>query len=134
MVNAKLILVISTLDREHNFLGLFDQSKKTWIKELEFKVNGAEEFFPIFKDLIYKKTLLNIDAVIIEQARGSFSGLRLETAIANSLKIKNKNLALFSIRAEDIKDLRMKVVENKGLIKAQDFIYPEYPGLASIHK
>lgn len=131
---TRLVLVISTLDREHNFLGLFDQNKKIWIKELEFRACGAEEFFPIFKEFISLKILLNLEMVVAEQARGSFSGLRLQTAVVNSLKIKNKNLELFGIKAKNLGDIKRKVVNNQDLVKTKNFLYPEYPGSFSIHR
>ncbi|MDD3773691.1 MAG: hypothetical protein PHW50_00155 [Patescibacteria group bacterium] len=131
---TKLILIISTLDRDHNFLGLFDQGLNIWKKQLEFSACGSEEFFPIFKKFVSQKQLLNLKAVVIEQGCGSFSGLRLEAAIANSLKIKNNNLQLFSVKADNIQDLKTKIIKNKDLISVVDFIFPEYPGQASIHK
>jgi tRNA A37 threonylcarbamoyladenosine modification protein TsaB len=133
MAREKLILVISTIDREHNFLGLFDSVKKNWVFEEEFLAATAEEFFPIFKKLIKQAVLEKIMVVIVNQTDGSFSGLRLQSAIANSLKIANPKLKLYSIEAKNIADLKNKIVKNINLKKEKGFVFPRYQKPASIH-
>jgi hypothetical protein len=133
MVKQKLILVLSTVDKSHNFLGLFDEAKKIWLKNKEFKADIAEEFFLIFKKELPLSFLDNLEKIIVNQADGSFSGLRLSCAVANSLKIAFPSLKLFSTKAQNATVLKSNVEKRIGLKEEKEFIFPRYSGPASIN-
>ena len=128
----QLTLVVSTINKEHNFLGLFDEAKKVWLKEREFQANGAEELFLIWKKMFPLKSLANLKKVVIDQSAGSFSGLRLSLAVTNSLKIAYPKVKLFSTKAQNILILKKNVEKNIDIKEEKDFALPEYSHKPSI--
>jgi len=122
----KLILVLSTIRNEDNFIGIFDEANKNWLVAHEFESAISEDFFKIWLKNMAKIKASQIVKIVVDQSEGSFSGARLSTAIANSFKIAFPQIKLFSLKAIEIKVLKKEIGNGRLGLKIKGFIYPKY--------
>ena len=123
-------LAVVTGEAENNFLGFLD-AEMNFLRKIKFKAQTSEEFFAKWRQKVKLCTLAKLSGIIVHQGAGTYSGLRLSSVVANSIKIAYPQIKLFSIRAENLKNF-LDLIESKKWGKAEKFILPQYPALPSI--
>ena len=115
----KDFLIINCIGKD-NKIGL-RVDKNFYIHALDQKVNNNDHLVMSILNLI-KKHKVNFDnsfSVLVNNGPGSFSSLRISSAVAKGIKI-SKNINIYSYKNSDLDQLDVENIElliTKGLIQ-----------------
>lgn len=119
-----MILIINTIERDKIELGLSDKTVEIFKYETK---NQSDDLLIKIEKLLksQKKSFQDLTAIVVNQGPGSFTGVRVGVAVANTLAW-SLNIPVFGFKDGNLEQEILKLKKLK-LSKFSNIVLPHYP-------